>query len=58
MLDISLKQEVIEIISASLKANEINEIGIIIFKKFDLHQISNTRSIETLSSLKSDTIIL
>jgi hypothetical protein len=58
VLDISLKQEVIEIISASLKANEINEIGIIIFKKFDLHQISNTRSIETLSSLKSDTIIL
>lgn len=58
MLDISLKQEVIEIVSASFKADEINEIGIIIFKKFDLHQISGTRSIETLSNRKAATILV
>lgn len=58
MLDIALKQEVIEIISASFKADEVNEIGIILFKKFDLHQISGTRSIATLSSRKAAGILL
>ena len=58
MLDLSLKQEVIEIVSASLKTNEINEIGIIIFKKFDLHQISGTRSNETLSCRKAAGILI
>ena len=58
MLDISLKQEVIEILSASFKADEINEIGVIIFKKFDLHHISCTRSIETLSARKAAGILI
>jgi len=58
VLDISLKQEVIEIVSASFKADQINEIGIIIFKKFDLHQISGKRSIETLSSRKAAGILI
>jgi len=58
VLDISLKQEVIEIMTASFKADEINEIGIALFKKFDLHHISGTRSIETLSSRKAAGILL
>lgn len=58
MLDISLQQEVIEIISASFKADEINEIGVILFKKFDLHQVSDTRSIETLSSRRAAGILM
>lgn len=58
MLDISLQQEVIEIISASFRADDINEIGIVIFKRFDLHQISDTRSIETLSSRRAATILV
>ncbi len=58
MLDISLQQEVIEILSAAFKADEINEIGVILFKKFDLHQISETRSIETLSSRRAAGILM
>lgn len=58
MLDISLKQEVIEIIAASFKADEINEMGVVLFHKFDLHQISGTRSIETLSSRKAAGILV
>lgn len=58
MLDISLQQEVIELLSAAFKADEINEIGVILFKKFDLHQISGTRSIETLSSRRASGILM
>lgn len=58
MLDISLKQEIIEILAASFKADEINEIGVVLFKKFDLHEISGTRSIATLSSRRAATILL
>lgn len=58
MLDISLKQEVIEILAATFKANEINEIGVILFRKFDLHQVSGTRSIETISSRRAATILV
>ena len=58
MLDISLKQEVIEILSVTFKPNEINEIGAILFKRFDLHQVSGTRSIETLSSRRAAGILV
>ena len=59
MLDLSLKQELIEIFSlSSFKPDEVNEIGITIFNKFDLHQISNTRSIETLSIRKAAGILV
>lgn len=58
MLDISFQQEIVEIISATFKAGEINEIGVILFKKFDLHQISGTRSIETLSSRRAAGILV
>lgn len=58
MLDISLKQEVIEILSASFKTDEINEIGVILFRKFDLHQVSGTRSTETVSSRRAATILV
>jgi class 3 adenylate cyclase len=58
VLDISLKQEVIEILAATFKANEINEIGVILFRNFDLHQVSGTRSIETISSRRAATILV
>lgn len=58
MLDISLRQEVIEILSASFKTAEINEIGVLLFKCFDLHEVSGTRSIATLSSRKAASILL
>ncbi len=58
MLDISLKQEIIELLSSSFKPNEINEIGVTIFNKFDLHLISDTRSIETLSARRAAVILV
>lgn len=58
MLDISFKQEIIEIVAATFKANEINEIGVILFREFDLHQVSGTRSIATLSSRRAATILV
>lgn len=58
MLDISLKQEIIEILAATFKADEINEIGVILFRDFDLHQVSGTRSIATLSNRRASTILV
>ncbi|MBN2655847.1 MAG: adenylate/guanylate cyclase domain-containing protein [Spirochaetales bacterium] len=57
-MDISLKQEVIEMLALTFKADEINEIGVILFRKFDLHQVSGTRSTETVSSRRAATILV
>lgn len=57
MIDTALTQELIELISLSFNASEINEIGNIMFKKFDLHEISGTRHTLTVNTRKAASIL-
>jgi len=50
--------ELIELINLNFKSNEITEIGRAIFRDFDLHDVSGTRSLITLSDRRSAEILV
>ncbi|WP_053228274.1 adenylate/guanylate cyclase domain-containing protein [Spirochaeta cellobiosiphila] len=58
MLDSALRLELIEILNINFKSNDITEIGKALFRSFDLHDVSDTRTIVTISDRKAAEILV